>query len=139
MQMDAASPARIVTASWFTALPHRYCRIGISRGRPRIRIGGGYRMMKRLAPGPWFRDVMPEQYERLFRIDVLAGLDPRSTAQELLDLAQGRIPTLLCFETPKPGQWCHRALVARWLSDALGEAVPEYGHEHAERHPLLPA
>ena len=55
-------------------------------------------------------------------------------------LANGRVPVLCCFEAVGGPKWCHRSLVASWLSAALGEAVPELGFEDRpqERHPLLP-
>jgi hypothetical protein len=36
-------------------------------------------------------------------------------------------------------KWCHRSLAANWLSEAPGEAVPEFGYEWLTQdfHPLL--
>jgi hypothetical protein len=47
---------------------------------------------------------------------------------------------LCCFEKVVTGQWCHRALVARWMADSLGIRVPEVAHEKLpqDQHPLLP-
>jgi hypothetical protein len=51
--------------------------------------------------------------------------------KDLAKLADGKIPTLLCFEPPPPdAAWCHRGLVAAWLQDQLGVVVLEVGHEH---------
>ncbi|MBW7996799.1 MAG: DUF488 domain-containing protein [Candidatus Glassbacteria bacterium] len=43
-------------------------------------------------------------------------------------MAGGFEPVLLCFEKPPFGDdnWCHRRMVAEWLSDTLGIEVPEY-------------
>jgi hypothetical protein len=128
------------TASWFTPLPGHYTRIGISRGVPR-RMTAGYRVFRRLAPGPWFNSVGPDEYYRLYRTEILGLLDPRVIASELIDLAGGKEPVLLCYERTGTGQWCHRGMAAEWLSEALGEPVPEVGfEEQAQRdHPLMPA
>jgi hypothetical protein len=134
-------PATIVpmTASWSTALPDRYVRIGISRGPPRGQRG--YRMYKRLAPGPWFRSVEPEEFRRRY-LAQLERLDPHQVLSELAELADDKIPALLCFERPPPDPaWCHRGLVASWLFDKVGLEVREIGHEHRGggwSHPKLP-
>jgi hypothetical protein len=130
----------IKAASWFVTLPHDHARISISRSAPRGQ-GAGYRIYKKLAPGAWFNSVGPDEYDHLYRVEILGPLDPRAVAAEVDELALGRIPTLLCFEVAGKGQWCHRSMAARWLADALGQAVPEFGYEDTaqEAHPLLPA
>jgi hypothetical protein len=87
--------------------------------------------------GPQFRLLAPKRgffdawkageidndgYIREFNAQVLAQLDPadiyaRLTAQYGADL------TLLCYE--RPGEFCHRRLVAQWFEHALGIVVPE--------------
>ena len=136
------------TASWFTKLPDDHKRIGISRGTPR-RLPPGYRVYRELAPGPWFNRVGIEEYYYLYRTEILGRLDPRAVADRLTELAGGLVPVLLCFERPPAqaamisgdGEWCHRAMVAEWLSDALGVVVPEFGYEDLPQHehPLIPA
>jgi hypothetical protein len=127
------------TASWSTSLPETHQRIGISRGAPR-KAASGYRLYRKLAPGTWFNSVGPEEYERRYPTEILGPLDPRVVIQELRDIAPGMVPTLLCFERPAAGQWCHRAIAAAWLAEAFGAPVPEYGYEHLsqQEHPLLP-
>lgn len=53
----------------------------------------------------------------------LVELDPQTIWKELHELADGAEPILLCYE--KPGQFCHRQLVAKWFAAELGEAVEE--------------
>ena len=131
----------MLTSSWFTQLPDGFARIGISRRSPR---GGqrGYRMYRALQPGPWFSSVDEDEY-RLRYNAILKALDPRKVVAELQELAQGRIPVLLCFEFPPPDpNWCHRGLVSAWFIDTIGLAVPEWGHEgqgFGWSHPKLPA
>jgi deoxycytidylate deaminase len=63
--------------------------------------------------------ISHEDYERCYRAEVLAALDPARVRQELGDDA-----ILLCWE--RPDAPCHRRLVARWLEEALGLEVPEH-------------
>jgi len=161
----------IKTASWFTPLPDDHIRIGISRGVPRFsKIGKGYRVYRRLAPGPWFNSTDTQDavarletwaaaasaavaeglrariayreaagFTALYR-EVLSKLDPPQVVDELMRIADGKIPVLCCFEKVGGPQWCHRSQAAAWLSEALGCVVPEFGHENLPqvRHPLLP-
>jgi len=60
--------------------------------------------------------------------EILDRLDPRKVYQEL-----GEDAILLCWE--KPGEFCHRRLVAEWLERELGVEVPEYAEP--EKHPGL--
>ncbi|MFM1814065.1 MAG: hypothetical protein RLZ98_760, partial [Pseudomonadota bacterium] len=126
----------IVTSSWFTALPDGYMRIGISRGQPRRQ--SGYRMYRKLAPGPWFNSVTEDEYRRRYMAQ-LHALDARQVVADLEALAAGRIPALLCYERPDDGYFCHRGFVSAWLKDALGLDVPEYGLNGCGwDHPKLP-
>jgi len=128
------------TAFWSTQLPTDHIRIGISRGVPR-RTPAGYRVYRTLAPGPWFNSVGPDEYYHRYRTEILAPLDPKIVADDLQRLAGGAIPVMLCFERPGTGQWCHRAMAAEWLAEALGTPIPEFGYENLPQHehPLLPA
>ncbi len=131
---------QIKTASWFTKLPDDHARIGISRGIPRGQPAG-FRRYARLNPGVWFAScATAAEYEARYKDEILAPLDAHRVAAELVAMAEGRVAALLCFERPRRGQWCHRALVAGWLADALGRPVPEFGYEHLPQHehPLLP-
>lgn len=127
----------IKTASWFTRMPADHARIGISRSTPRGQLAG-FRLYRRLAPGPWFNSVGLEEYRERYRAEVLDRLDPHQVAAELEEIAAGRVAVLLCF--CRPGAFCHRRLAADWLCEGLceglGVSVPEFVHE--DRHPLLP-
>jgi hypothetical protein len=48
------------------------------------------------------------------------ALDPRELYEAL-----GEEAVLLCWE--KPGEGCHRRLVAEWFEASLGVVVPEWG------------
>jgi len=116
----------VVTSSWFTELPPEYCRIGVSRGVPRNQ--SGYRMYRKLQPGPYLK--LPDgPFTERYYTEVLGQLDPRQTVDELMELAAGKTPALLCFEHPQSQAWCHRAMISAWLWQTLGLDVPEYGRE----------
>jgi hypothetical protein len=118
---------KIVTSSWFTQLPEDFCRIGISRGTPRGQ--SAFRMYRKLQPGPGTLKLPDDQFtERYFR-EVLQQLDPHDTVDELMELAAGKIPALLCFEHTHSPAWCHRAIVSAWLQATIGLDVLEFGRE----------
>jgi hypothetical protein len=128
------------TASWFTDLPEDHVKIGISRGVPRRGLAAGFRMFRKLQPGPWFNSVSTDEYLRRYREEVLDQLDSNAVATQLLDLAGGRIPVMVCFEHVGGARWCHRSLAAAWLAESIGQVVPEFGFEDLpqHQHPLLP-
>ena len=60
----------------------------------------------------------PEEYERRYKDEVLSKLHPLHV---LAALEEDSI--LLCWE--KPGEFCHRRLVAEWLEKQFHIEVPE--------------
>jgi hypothetical protein len=128
------------TGSWYGTLPGDHIRIGISRGVPR-RMAAGYRLFKRLAPGPWFNSTSPMEYDQLYQ-EILGKLNAGDVVRQIEALANGCVPVLSCYERPNTGAWCHRALVSRWLRQQLGLVVPELGFEARPAdaaHPLMPS
>jgi hypothetical protein len=123
---------QIRTASWRAELRDPADPIGISRGTPR-RVSG-YRRLRVLEPGNWFRSVSPARFLDLYS-EILERLDPAEIYDRLV--AFGDHPVLLCWETASDCHtgtaWCHRHLVARWLEDRLGIDVPEVGHPKLDR------
>ncbi len=123
------------TGSWFTTLPADHIKIGISRGIPR-RMEAGYRLYRKLAPGPWFNScASADAYDVLYQREVLGRLDAGRVHDEIMALSRGRTPVLVCWERPGTGT-CHRALVSEWFLNKLGLIVPQVGYEAAPRHPL---
>jgi hypothetical protein len=125
--MDTPKIVKIVTSSWFTELPPEFCRIGISRGTPRGQAG--FRMYRRLQPGPGTLKLPDRVFTERYLREVLGQLDPRQTVDELIEIAGGKTPALLCFEHPRSDARCHRGIVSAWLEAEIGLDVPEYGRE----------
>ena len=93
--------------------------VGMSLKIPHWFKGGVFRQ---LAPTPEILSIKtPEIYTRRYRDEVLSELDPLRVAG-VLDNS-----VLLCWESP--GKFCHRHIVARWLEDATGCEVPEFGRK----------
>jgi hypothetical protein len=126
----------IKTASWFTKLPDDHQQIGISRGVPRG-MKAGYRRYPALNPGAWFNKVSAGEYLARYNAEILAPLDPKKVADDLMKLGAGKVPVLLCFEDPRGCSagscWCHRHIVAQWLENYLGITVPEVDHPLLDR------
>ena len=102
-------------------------RISIARYAPR-NTPAGFRVFSALAPGRWFNGVNREEYERLFKVEILDRLDPVRTWNVLHQLAgDGNEPVLLCWEKPPftASNWCHRRIVSRWFKEMLGVLVDE--------------
>jgi hypothetical protein len=119
----------IRTASWFAPIPDDHVRIGISRGSPR-RFPAGYRLYRKLAPGPYFKTATPAEYLRLYGAQ-LDALDPAAVVDQLEALTGGRPAALCCYESVKAigaGEtFCHRNLVGAWLERHLPITVDEIG------------
>ena len=82
------------------------------------------REYKKLAPKYWFfkkyKDDGDEKfYTEHYYKEVLDKLDAQEVYNEL-----GHDSILLCYETPD--KFCHRHIVAEWLSYKLGIEVEEY-------------
>jgi hypothetical protein len=61
--------------------------VGISRGVPRGKTG--YRRLRELEPGPWFKSVAPGRYLTLYH-EILERLDAPAIRDRLLALAISR-------------------------------------------------
>jgi len=68
----------------------------------------------------------PAEFRRRYRHQ-LHRKTPKILA-ELQELQDGYCAplVLLCFEDlSRPGVWCHRSLLAEWISQHTGETIPE--------------
>ncbi len=83
--------------------------ISIARKNP-----AGYRgdSLIELAPEwPWLK--LPQRDYMPLYMGKLSQLSPHEVLKRIEQLADGKDAALLCYE--RPGAFCHRQLVARWL------------------------
>lgn len=64
-----------------------------------------------------------EDYTRIYKEQVLSKIDPRELYDAIIE-EYGDEVMLLCFE--KPGDFCHRRLVAEWFQENLNIEVAEW-------------
>ncbi len=68
-----------------------------------------------------------EEYTRLYMKDVLGYVDPKGFIKELERIGRGQDVALCCFE--KPGDFCHRHILAKWLTERTGVEIIEHGYD----------
>jgi hypothetical protein len=97
--------------------------VSTSRGRPRWSLPFSYRRLDELAPGDaaW-REQEQEAFEGAYRAQ-LEALGVEKIVSDLEGIGDGRPLVALCWE--KPGQFCHRRLLADFLEREAGIVVPE--------------
>ena len=111
--------------SYFANLRHLKSYLSISQYPPKWYDGP---QLKMLAPPPALlkaahNGLSHAEYEKQYKRDVLDHLDAQEVYDAITD-EYGDDVALLCFE--KPGDFCHRRLVAQWLETELKVAVPEW-------------
>ncbi len=74
-----------------------------------------------------FGGLSKEKYTELYYKDVLSRVNPKEFLKDVEMLSQGKDVALLCYE--KPGDFCHRHLLADWLNEKLGLEIKEFGLE----------
>ena len=116
-----------IYTTYFAALrklPSDICVISIAQKQPTA----SFMSYKRLAP-PWYilkdykADNDENKYVERYNELVLNNLDPHKVYEDLKRYSQGRDVALVCYERPE--KFCHRHLVAKWLTDA-GHFVEEW-------------
>ena len=111
--------------SYFNSTTFDYQNAVSIAGKPPAYYNG--REFKKLAPKYWFfqrykKDKDKEFYTEQYYKEVLNKLNPEEVYNEL-----GQNAVLLCWE--KPGEFCHRHIVAEWLTKALDIEIREIGEE----------
>lgn len=108
----------------------RYYTVGISRGKPRFRLG--YVESEHcitLAPTrEMWGIVSDDDFEVAYRqhLDRIGPEKVRNLLQWMSLRADGKDVVLLCFEDVRDeSQVCHRTMLAKWLKDRLGLEVTE--------------
>ena len=109
--------------------------IGVALWPPRFFRGIS---MKQVAPRRYMLDdrLTDEEYIRMYRSDVLRLVDARSFIQDLERASRGMDVALCCFE--KPGDFCHRHILAKWLNEQTGIEVSEFGVAESRQETLKP-
>jgi len=62
-------------------------------------------------------EINERQYTKRYHSELLKNLDPKKVYAEYKD------KILCCYE--RPGEFCHRRLIAEWLEKSLGVRIPE--------------
>ena len=74
---------------------------------------------------------MPQETYRELYFAQLAELDAVNVEADLVSMAAGAEPILLCYESVKDiaagKTYCHRHMVAEWFKTTIGLIVPEIG------------
>jgi hypothetical protein len=65
-----------------------------------------------------------EEYLRLYD-QILANQDAHQVVSQIEMLSEGQDVALCCYE--KPGDFCHRHILAKWITDNTGIEVKEFG------------
>jgi hypothetical protein len=115
----------MLTTSYFSNLKNVANPLSISGKAPDWYTGPQFKV---LAPKYGFfmayknGEIDSAGYTECFNAQVLDPLDPQTTYDRIIQLA-GPDATLLCYE--KPGDFCHRRIVAGWFETHLKIIVPE--------------
>lgn len=97
--------------------------ICIAVGRPKFFIGP---QMLDVAPTPYMISsaCQPDEYIRLYK-GILSKLSAFKVVEQIKSLSEGRDVALCCYE--KTGDFCHRQLLAEWITQNTGIEVKEFG------------
>lgn len=77
--------------------------------------------------------VSNEEYTEIFN-QHLSQFNPKELYEAIVE-EYGDDVTLLCYE--KPGDFCHRRLVAEWFTNALEVEIPEWKKPEVKRKTTL--
>lgn len=81
-------------------------------------------VLRDVAPTPWMvKQASRQQYIDAYQ-QILSRIDPYEFLQRLDALSGGSDIALCCYE--KPGEFCHRHLLAEYLTKATGVVVEEF-------------
>ena len=67
-----------------------------------------------------------EEYIRRYKAEVLAPQDMGQFLKAVEAASGGQDVALCCYE--KPGDFCHRHIVADWIKEKTGVEIKEYGY-----------
>lgn len=122
---------QIIKTSYFANLKNlsAYVPISISRYSPSWYKG---LELKELAPLPYMLKLDIDTY--LIHFDrILSELNPGDIVNKIMGMTSNKPAILLCYE--KPGDFCHRHLVSKWLNKSIGLMIIEHINK-AQEPPL---
>lgn len=98
--------------------------ICVAIGKPRFIAG--IPQMRNVCPtrymvsGPCSHDEYLKLYDR-----ILASQDANQVVKQIEMLSGGKDVALCCYE--KPGDFCHRHILAKWITENTGIEITEFG------------
>lgn len=110
--------------------------VSISRGQPRWPLPFRYKRLRALAPNDeaWQEKDM-ERFEAAYIVQ-LEALGIRCVLADLERIAGNHACVLLCWE--KPGEFCHRRVLASWIQEQTGILIPELAPGMVAKTPDAP-
>lgn len=98
--------------------------ICVAIGRPRF-ISGVPQMVN-VAPTRYMISTAcsHDEYLRLYN-NILESQDAKKVVEQIKTLSDGQDVALCCYE--KPGDFCHRHILAKWLTEKTGIEIKEFG------------
>ena len=98
--------------------------ICVAIGRPRF-ISGVPQMVN-VAPTRYMISAAcsHDEYLRLYN-NILESQDAKKVVEQIKTLSDGQDVALCCYE--KPSDFCHRHILAKWLTDKSGIDILEFG------------
>lgn len=88
--------------------------------------------LKQLAPPSWLINYPEVKYRPEYE-KILRSLNREEIIRQIEMLSGGRNAVLLCYE--KAGEFCHRQMVAKWLSDV--QEVKEFETKNLQIQTML--
>lgn len=98
--------------------------ICVAIGRPRFL--GGIPQLLNVCPTRYMisEACSHEEYLRLYD-SILSKQDANKVIEQITVLSGGKDVALCCYE--KPGDFCHRHILAKWLTGKTGIEITEFG------------
>lgn len=100
--------------------------IGIALYPPKWFSGTSLKYVAPTASILFAKGQTSEEYTRRYKAEVLARVNPQLLIESLRQLGKGRDVALCCFE--KPESFCHRHILAEWLTAKTGIEITEFGY-----------
>ncbi len=108
--------------------------VSIARWDPKWFEGVGYKIVA--PPADILRnDITRERYIQQYEDRVLKRLNSAVIIRDLEIYSGGKDCALLCYE--KPGDFCHRRLLADWILKDTGLLIPEFGYIEKLKDPEI--